>query len=90
MSEGTVPKISIDGKEYKIQIAVAELIDALKQNCDVAEQEIVALKRKYNSVVKDMALMENERNYYATYAAFGDSLDDEVRADIQALLEANK
>lgn len=46
-------------------------------------QELRKIEKKYQQVVLEMARMWNERNYYATFAAFGDCLHTEIEDDVK-------
>lgn len=43
------------------------------------------LEEKYRTLIETIASMNNPQNYYTTFAAFGDSLPDEIQADVRAV-----
>lgn len=48
------------------------------------EAEVERLRERYDHLIREMAKMNNLSDYYASYASFADSLNDDVRAEIEA------
>ena len=42
------------------------------------------VEQKYQVLLNHIRSMDNERNYYATFALFGDSLPDEIWQDARS------
>jgi len=45
----------------------------------------MTIKEKYNFLLHAIGEMDNKQNYYTTFAAFGDSLPEEIWKDVKNL-----
>ena len=67
-----------------------EWIIKLRKQLQQEQEERDALADKYGFLVKAMAEMDNERNYYATYALFADGMRNDIQEDIEATRKETK